>query len=130
QLREFRKQRPKDALIARFGDVGFKYFETLSAGRRSLRRELLRLTYLAELFGVRQTRSAMDEVMRTGHVGVEYVEFVLRHKRQLRPEFTPLRLGNPAFDDIVLSEPDFSIYDPPVRTRDPGDPPHQDDHEA
>lgn len=129
QLREFRKQRPKDALIARFGDVGFKYFETLSAGRRSLRRELLRLTYLAELFGVRQTRSAMDEVMRTGHVGVEYIEFVLRHKRNLKPEFTPLRLGNPALDDIVLADPDFSIYDPPVRTRDPGDPP-EDDHEA
>ena len=130
ELREFRKLRPKEALVTRFGDVGSEYFETLSAGRRSLRRELLRLTYLAELFGVRQTRSAMDEVMRTGHVGVEYVEFVLRHKRQLRPEFTPLRLGNPALDDIVLSEPDFSVYDPPGRTRDPGDPPHEDDHEA
>lgn len=38
--------------------------------------------------------------MRTGHVGVEYVEYVLRHKRNLSPEFTPLKLGNPALDQI------------------------------
>ncbi len=57
--------------------------------------------------------------MRCGHVGVEYVEFVLRHKRKLEPAFTPLRLGNPAFDDISLREPDLTIYDPPALTRDP-----------
>jgi transposase len=130
QLREFRKTRPKDALVARFGDVGSAYFHTLAAGRRSLRRELLRLTYLAELFGTPETRAAMQTVMRSGHVGVEYVEFVLRHQRRLEPAFTPLHLGNPALDGIVLGEPDFSIYDPPVRTRDPGTPRDEDDHEG
>jgi len=73
-LRAFRKAQPKDLLIERFGDVGASYFKTLSAGRRSLRRELLRLTYLSELFGIRQTRSAMEAVMRSGHVGTEYVQ--------------------------------------------------------
>jgi hypothetical protein len=33
--------------------------------------------------------------MRSGHVGVEYAEFVLRHQRRLDPAFTPLQLGNP-----------------------------------
>ena len=65
----------------------------------------------------------MVEVMRTGRVGVEYVEHVLRHKRHLSPDFTPLKLGNPALDEIALREPDLSIYDRPVRTLDPGDPP-------
>jgi hypothetical protein len=65
----------------------------------------------------------MAEVMRTGHVGVEYVEYVLRHKRNLAPDFTPLKLGNPALDQITLREPDLSIYDRPARTLDPGDPP-------
>lgn len=121
-LRSFRKARPETVVVDRFGDIGKSYFDTLAAGTRSLRREMLRLTYLAELFGTRETRSAMDEVMRTGHVGVEYVEFVLRHKRQLIPGFTPLQLGNPALDGIVLREPDLSVYDPPALTRDPGDP--------
>lgn len=121
QLKEFRQTRPKDGIVGRFGEVGANYFKILSAGRRSLRRELLRLTYLAELFGTQQTRSAMEAVMQTGHVGVEYVEYVLRHKRQLKPQFTPLRLGNPALDDITLHDPDLTIYDPPLLTRDPED---------
>jgi transposase len=129
-LREFRKTQPKDALVERFGEVGSAYFDVLSAGRRSLRRELLRLTYLAELFTTTQTRSAMQSVMKTGHVGVEYVEFVLRHKRRLEPAFTPLELGNPALDGIVLREPDLSIYDPPALTRDPGETNEDDDHEG
>lgn len=129
-LREFRKAKPKDALVERFGDTGATYFDTLSAGRRSLRRELLRLTYLAELFTTRQTRSAMETVMRSGHVGVEYVEYVLRHKRRLEPAFTPLRLGNPTLDGIVLREPDLSIYDPPTLTRDPGGSDNEDDDET
>lgn len=59
--------------------------------------------------------------MQTGHVGVEYVEYVLRHKRRLEPKVTPLMLGNPVLDDITLGEPDLSIYDPPVPTRDPAE---------
>ena len=68
--------------------------------------------------------------MRTGHVGVEYVEFVLRHKRRLVPAFTPLQLGNPALDGIVLREPDLSVYDPPAITRDPGNPTDETDNEG
>jgi transposase len=129
-LREFRNQKPLDVVVDRFGDVGRRYFDTLSAGTRSIRRESLRLTYLAELFGTRETRSAMESVMQTGHVGVEYVEYVLRHKRRLEPGYTPLELGNPALDSITLREPDLSVYDPPVMTRDPGEPPTSLDNNA
>ncbi len=130
ELREFRQAQPRDLLVGRFGDVGATYFGFLAAGRRSLRRELIRLTYLAELFTTRETRAAMETVLRSGHVGVEYVEFVLRHQRRLEPAFTPLQLGIPALDGIVLSEPDLSIYDPPQLTRDPGDVADEDVHEG
>lgn len=113
---------PSGIARLRLGDVGKRYFELLAAGSRSLRREALRLTFLAELFGVAHVQSAMSEVLRTGHVGVEYVEYVLRHKRKLQPAFTPLALGNPALDGISLREPDLSIYDRPILTRDPGNP--------
>jgi len=119
ELLEFRRQDPAELALHRLGDTGAKYFKTLAATTRSMRRESLRLTFLAELFGTAETRSAMQEVMRSGHVGVEYVEFVLRHKRNLKPAFTPLRLGNPALDGITLHEPDMTIYDPPIPTRDP-----------
>jgi len=67
--------------------------------------------------------------MQTGHVGAEYVEYVLRHKRGLTPQPPPLRLGNDALDRISLPEPDLSIYDPlppEAMTRDPGTPPKDD----
>lgn len=121
ELRDSRQRDPSEIAAVRFGAIGRQYLETLTATSRSLRRESLRLGFLAELFGTAQTQSAMVEVMRTGHVGVEYVEYVLRHKRKLEPAFTPLELGNPALDSITLREPDLTLYDPPTITRDPGD---------
>jgi hypothetical protein len=112
--------------LVRLGAVGVRYFKILAAGSRSLRRESVRLTFLVEMFGDSATTSAVDEVMRTGHVGSEYVEYVLRHKRGLVPCAPPLHLGDPALDDISLPEPDLSLYDQriaPAMTRDPGDPP-------
>jgi transposase len=119
ELLESRRHDPTEIAALRFGDVGKRYLTTLAATRRSLRRESIRLGFLGELFGTAHTESAMDEVMRSGHVGVEYVEFVLRHKRKLEPAFTPLELGNPALDTISLREPDLSRYDPPALTRNP-----------
>ncbi len=72
----------------------------------------------------------MVEVMTTGHVGAEYVEYVLRHKKGLIPSASPLRLGDPILDALSLREPDLSIYDelvPTPMTRDPGAPPAPDE---
>ena len=65
------------------------------------------------------------EVMATGPVGAEYVEYVLRHKRGLSPAPPPLRLGDPDLDQISFREPDLAAYDrfvPRPMTRDPGEP--------
>ncbi len=106
------------------GDVGVRYFKVLAAGSRSVHREIVRLNFLVELFGESATSTAIDEVMQTGHVGAEYVEYVLRHKRGLTPAAAALRLGDPVLDAISFSEPDLGVYDRIAeRTRDPGDPP-------
>jgi transposase len=109
--------------LAGLGDVGRDYFKLLSAGSRSIHRETVRLTLLVELFGEGALQSAASEVMRTGHVGAEYVEYVLRHKRGLAPQPPPLRLGDDVLDRMTLREPDLGIYDElvsPRVTRDPG----------
>ena len=106
------------------GATGVQYFKILAAGSRSVRREIVRLTFLTELFGESATAAAVDEVMKTGHVGSEYVEYVLRYKRGLTPAPNPLYLGDPALDGISLREPDMSLYDrlvAPAMTRDPGE---------
>lgn len=108
------------------GEFGQHYFKIVAAGTRSIHRETVRLVLLVELFGADNTKSAIQEVMATGHVGAEYVEYVLRHKRRLEPSALPLRLGNPELDAIVLPEPDLSIYDKSAMTLDPGDPPTTD----
>jgi transposase len=111
--------------LSGLGEIGGRYFKVLAAGSRSVHREMVRLTFLVELFGETATTSAMDEVMQTGHVGAEYVEYILRHKRGLVPAAAPLRLGDPELDAISFREPDLSIYDqlvPTPRTLDPGDP--------
>jgi transposase len=112
------------------GEIGAEYFKVLRASSRSLHRETVRLIFLCELFGEKHTASAAQEVMRTGHVGAEYVEFVLRHKRHLRPRVAPVRLGKPELDTISFEEPDLSIYDAPVAPRkmlDPGAPPNNEE---
>jgi len=112
--------------LTALGDTGRSYFKLLAAGSRSIHRESLRLTFLVEIFGAVATESAMREVMQTGHVGAEYVEYVMRHKRGLLPHPAPLRLGNEELDAISLPEPDLSVYDDlsaPRMTRDPGTPP-------
>ncbi len=112
--------------LASLGDVGTRYMKVFAAGSRSIQREVARLVFLAEIFGDANTAAAMHEVMATGHVGAEYVEYVLRHKKGLRPAPPPLRLGDPAIDAIHFGEPDLSAYDrlvPASMTRDPGEPP-------
>ena len=106
------------------GLAAAEYFKILAANGRSLRREIERLVLYSELYGDSPTRDAMTEVMATGHVGAEYVEYVLRYKKGLTPTHTPLRLGSEAFDGIRFVEPDLSTYDqPPRKTLDPGEPP-------
>ena len=107
-----------------------EYFKIFAAGGRSVQRETVRLVFLVELFGEQATRDAMAEVMATGHVGAEYVEYVLRHKKGLTPSAAPLRLGDPVLDALSLREPDLSLYDelvPPPMTLEPGAPPATDE---
>jgi transposase len=111
-------------------DTGTSYFKILAAGGRSIHRETVRLIFLVELFGERATRDAITDVMATGHVGAEYVEYVLRHKKGLTPSAPPLRLGDPVLDALSLREPDLSLYDrlvPTPMTLDPGAPPITDE---
>jgi transposase len=122
-------QKPRAAVgylpaeIQNLGEIAEQYFKILAANGRSLRKEIRWLVLLCELYGDTPTRSAMDEVMATGHVGAEYIEYVLRHKKGLTPAATPLRLGNDDLDSIRLCEPDLSPYDIPRKTIDPGEPP-------
>ena len=123
------EERPRAAgalppALTALGDTGRSYFKLLAAGSRSVHRETLRLTLLVEIFGAIATASAMREVMQTGHVGAEYVDYVMRHKRGLVPQPPPMRLGNDELDAISLPEPDLSIYDDlfaSPMTRDPGE---------
>jgi hypothetical protein len=103
------------------GDTGRTYARLFAASSRSIQREMVRIVFLVELFGIAATKSAIEEVMKSGHVGAEYV---LRHKRRLKPAPPPLRLGQPDLDSLSLGEPDLSAYDrlfATRKTRDPGD---------
>jgi transposase len=113
------KGRLPPALVG-LGQLGERYFKVFSANGRSIAKETIRITLLTELFDDGPTASAIEEVMATGHVGAEYVEHVLRHKRGLTPSPPPLRLGDPILDAISLREPDLSVYDRlPQKTLDP-----------
>jgi transposase len=126
--RKLETQRPRaqanalPAALAELNSAGVRYFKILAAGRRSIQRESRRLVLLVELFGVAAVRSSIEEVMATGHVGAEYVEYVLRHKRRLVPKPEPLRLHIPELEGVRLPEPDLTVYDRPGKTLDPSTP--------
>lgn len=114
------------------GNTGKEYFKILAAQTRSVHKEVIRLIYLAELFGFPNLEVAMHEVMTTGHVGADYIEYVLRHRKKIKPDAAPLKLGSPELDNISLPEPDMGIYDDfsiSERTRDPGPVPHLEDED-
>ena len=98
-------------VLARMGEVAVRYFKVATAGTKSLYRERVRLVFFAEVFGPTPTAEAMAEVMADGHVGADYVEYVLRQKRGLVPGAPPLKLGQPELDNASLPEPDLSRYD-------------------
>jgi transposase len=100
-------------VFQRMGQVAASYFKVASAGSKSLQRESVRLVFLAEVFGPSATATAMQEVMQSGHVGADYVEYVLRQKKGLVPMAAPMKLGQPELDDMSLAEPNLSIYDGP-----------------
>lgn len=119
--------------LEHLGEVGVAYFRLLAASRRSIRAEQVRLVMLCELFGVASTASAIEEVMGTGHVGADYVEYVMRHKRRLVPAPPPLRLGDPQLDAMTVRPPDMAAYDAigaARALRDPGEPPPPADEET
>lgn len=100
-----------------------QYFKILAANTRSLRKEIQQLVLLSELYGDTPLREAMADVMATGHVGAEYIEYVLRYKKGLSPGPAPLKLNDPVLDGIHLAEPNLAAYDKPRKTLDPGEPP-------
>ncbi|WP_224373215.1 IS21 family transposase [Hyalangium versicolor] len=109
-------------MLQAMGEVAERYFKVAAAGTKSLHRETVRLVFLAEVYGSQVTAEAMTDVMQSGHVGADYVEYVLRQKKGLVPGAAPLKLGRPEFDEVCLPEPDLSIYDtltPPSLTRAP-----------
>jgi transposase len=98
-------------VLLKMGAVASSYFKVAAAGTKSLHRETVRLVFFAEVYGVPETAEAMSEVMASGHVGADYVEYVLRQKKGLVPGTPPLKLGHPELDDASLPEPDLSRYD-------------------
>lgn len=104
-------------VLQRMGDVAVRYFKVAAAGTKSLQRETVRLVFLAEVFGPQVTAEAMAEVMTGGHVGADYVEYVLRQKKGLTPGAAPLKLGSAELDDASLPEPDLARYDEPPITK-------------
>lgn len=113
-MRDERVRRHAGALphaLVGLGEIGTRYFAALAATRRSIRTEEQRLVLLTELFGSAATASAIDEVMRTGHVGADYVEYVMRTRRKLVAAPAPLRLGVLALDSLALPEPNLARYD-------------------
>ena len=98
-------------VLQRMGEVSARYFKVAAAGTKSLHRETVRLVFFAEVYGVSVTAEAMADVMASGHVGADYVEYVLRQRKGLIPRTPPLRLGRPEWDEASLPEPDMSRYD-------------------
>ena len=85
-----------------------RYFKVAAAGTKLVFREKVRLVFFVEVFGRSETAEAMAEVMQAGHVGAEYVEYVLRQKKGLLPVRRRCGSADRKLDGHRCREPDLS----------------------
>jgi hypothetical protein len=115
--------------LLNLGEAGKRYLDVLSSGTRSVSREIRRLIFLVEVFGASAVIDSIAEVMSSGHVGAEYVEYILRHKKGAKPLCDPLFLGDTFLDNLTFAEPDLGLYDElvaPSKTLNPEIPTKED----
>jgi transposase len=92
------------AAVKNIGPKMAEYLDLVKAGQRSLRHEVSRILALATVYGDVAVNSAVEELLKSGVIGVESLDLFLKSQHhpseyELNPE--PLQFKNPKLNRVV-----------------------------
>jgi transposase len=96
--------------VSRIGPNASRYLELITAGGRSIRREVKELLCLATVYGADAVEKTVGELLQQGIVGAEHVERLLRLNQVDRKAPPPLELSQEKLS-VVLPAPQLEVYD-------------------
>jgi hypothetical protein len=111
QMAAAQRSAAQQRLVALLGPACHSYLERLSQTDRSLTRQVRELFALVREYGPDAVVGAMAKAHAAGAFGADYVGNIVRQQRIRRDVQPPLRLKDPALNDLVTDPLSLAEYD-------------------
>jgi transposase len=111
QMAAAQRSAAQQRLVALLGPACHSYLERLSQADRSLTRQVRELFALVREYGPDAVVGAMAKAHAAGAFGADYVGNIVRQQRIRRDVQPPLRLKDPALNDLVTDPLSLAEYD-------------------
>ena len=111
QMAAAERSATQQRLIAQLGPSSYEYLERLADTDRSLSRQVRELFTLIREYGPEAVASALAKAHAARAFGADYVANILRQQQQRRDVQPPLRLRDPALNDLSTDPVSLAQYD-------------------
>ena len=111
QMAAAERSATQQRLIALLGPASYEYLERLADTDRSLSRQVRELFTLIREYGPEAVASALAKAHAARAFGADYVANILRQQQQRRDVQPPLRLRDPALNDLSTDPVSLAQYD-------------------
>jgi len=111
QMAAAERSATQQRLIALLGPASYEYLERLADTDRSLSRQVRELFTLIREYGPEAVASALAKAHAARAFGADYVANILRQQQQRRDVQPPLRLRDPALNDLATDPVSLAQYD-------------------
>jgi transposase len=111
QMAAAERSATQQRLIALLGPASYEYLERLADTDRSLSRQVRELFALIREYGPEAVASALAKAHAARAFGADYVANILRQQQQRRDVQPPLRLRDPALNDLATDPVSLAQYD-------------------
>ncbi len=111
QMAAAERSAAQQRLIALLGPAAHEYLERLAATDRSLSRQVRELFALVREYGPEAVASALAKAHAARAFGADYIANILRQQQQRRDVQPPLRLRDPALNDLATDPLSLAEYD-------------------
>jgi hypothetical protein len=98
-------------LVALLGPAAYEYLQRLADTDRSLSRQVRELFALVREYGPEAVAAALSKAHAARAFGADYIANILRQQQQRREVQPPLRLRDPALNELATDPLSLAEYD-------------------